>query len=114
MVPCSGVLVSRPTKSWRLGWYEEERQHPQPFIFTVWATLSGNDRIEDLDETLNYADIQIAIDEVMLKAPEPIRLMEDMGQTRRSTCSPAIRAWLPSPFASKSHGHLSRTPVACP
>ena len=32
------------------GWYEEERQHPQPFIFTVWATLTGNDRIEDLDE----------------------------------------------------------------
>ena len=62
------------------GWYEEERQHPQPFIFTVWATLSGRDRIEDLDETLNYADIQIAIDEVMLKSPEPIRLMEDMGQ----------------------------------
>lgn len=62
------------------GWYEEEREHPQPFIFTVWATLSGNDRIEDLDETLNYADIQIAIDAVMLNTSEPIRLMEDMAQ----------------------------------
>ena len=62
------------------GWYDEEHQRPQPFIFTVWATLAGNERIEDLDETLNYADIQIAIDAVMLNASEPIRLMEDMAQ----------------------------------
>ena len=62
------------------GWFEEEHEHPQPFVFTVWATLADSERIEELDETLNYADIQIAIDEVMLNAPEPIRLMEDMAQ----------------------------------
>lgn len=33
-----------------------------------------------MEETLNYADIQLAIDEVMLNASEPIRLMEDMAQ----------------------------------
>ena len=62
------------------GWYEEEHLVPQPFVFTVWATLAGEERIEDLGETLNYADIQIAIDEVMLNAAAPIRLMEDMAQ----------------------------------
>ena len=62
------------------GWYDEEHQSPQPFVLTVWATLAVGERIEDLESTLNYADIQIAIDEVMLKAPEPIRLMEDMAQ----------------------------------
>ena len=62
------------------GWYEEEHLTPQPFVFTVWATLAGEERIEDLEETLNYADIQIAIDDVMLNASEPIRLMEDMAQ----------------------------------
>ena len=62
------------------GWFEEEHLAPQPFVFTVWATLAGEERIEGLDETLNYADIQIAIDEVMLNAPEPIRLMENMAQ----------------------------------
>ena len=62
------------------GWYDQEHHAPQPFVFTVWATLSSTGRIEDLKSTLNYADIQIAIDEVMLKAPEPIRLMEDMAQ----------------------------------
>ena len=62
------------------GYYDEEHEAPQPFIFTVWATLAGTDRIEALNETLNYADIQIAIDEVMLKADKPIRLMEEMAQ----------------------------------
>ena len=62
------------------GWYDEEHQSPQSFVFTVWATLAIGERIEDLESTLNYADIQIAIDEVMLKATEPIRLMEDMAQ----------------------------------
>ena len=69
--------------------------------------------LKTLDETLNYADIQIAVDDVMLNAAEPIRLMEDMAQQVIDR-SPAIRAWLPSPFASKSHGHPSRIPVACP
>ena len=62
------------------GYYDEEHEAPQPFIFTVWATLTGTDHIEALNETLNYADIQIAIDEVMLKADQPIRLMEEMAQ----------------------------------
>ena len=62
------------------GWFEHEHETPQPFVFTVWATLAGDQRIEGIEETLNYADVQIAVDEVVLKAPEPIRLMEDMAQ----------------------------------
>ena len=62
------------------GFYDEEHSSPQPFVFTVWATLESNERIERLEDTLNYADIQIAIDKVMHHAPEPIRLMEEMAQ----------------------------------
>ena len=62
------------------GFYDEEHNHPQPFVFTVWATLKSNERIERLEDPLNYADIQLAVDEVMLNAPEPIRLMEEMAQ----------------------------------
>ena len=62
------------------GYYDREHGAPQPFIFPVWATLTGNGRIEALEETLNYADIQIAIDDVMHNAPQPIRLMEEMAQ----------------------------------
>ena len=62
------------------GFYDEEHRKPQPFVFTVWAKLGEQHRIESLEQTLNYADIQIAIDAVMLEAHEPIRLMEDMAQ----------------------------------
>ena len=62
------------------GYYDEEHAAPQPFIFTVWATLAGNERIEALDDTLNYADIQVAVDEVMFNSEKPIRLMEEMAQ----------------------------------
>jgi len=62
---------------WRDG---EEHQRPPTFIFTVRGPLGGHERIEGLDEVPNYADLQIAIDEVMLNASEPIRLMEDMAQ----------------------------------
>tara|TARA_B100001287_G_scaffold45167_2_gene34223 strand:+ start:1332 stop:1694 length:363 start_codon:yes stop_codon:yes gene_type:complete len=62
------------------GFYDEEHEEEQPFVFTVWATLGSTERVDSLDQTLNYADIQIAIDEVVLKAPEPIRLMETMAQ----------------------------------
>ena len=81
-------------------------------MFTVWATLAGEQRIESLEETLNYADIQIAIDEVMLNAPEPIRLMEEMAQqiidrlsNHQSVASISIR--IEKPNAS------SRTRVDC-
>ncbi|MCH1616128.1 MAG: dihydroneopterin aldolase [Candidatus Poseidonia sp.] len=62
------------------GYYDKEHLAPQPFVFTVWATLRGTGRIEALEETLNYADIQLAVDEVMHNAPQPIRLMEEMAQ----------------------------------
>jgi dihydroneopterin aldolase len=62
------------------GFYDEEHLEPQPFVFTLWATLSSTERIEALEDTLNYADLQTVVDEVMLNAPEPIRLMEEMAQ----------------------------------
>jgi dihydroneopterin aldolase len=62
------------------GFYDEEHEAPQPFVFTLWATLQSNERIERLEDTLNYADLQSAVDAVMLDAPEPIRLMEEMAQ----------------------------------
>lgn len=62
------------------GYYEYEHERAQPFIFTVWATLSQGSAIQELAQTLNYADLQLAIDKVMLERTEPIRLMEEMAQ----------------------------------
>tara|TARA_B110000211_G_scaffold130423_1_gene149827 strand:+ start:802 stop:1164 length:363 start_codon:yes stop_codon:yes gene_type:complete len=62
------------------GYYSHEHEHDQPFVYSVWATL-GNSQIEEkLEQTLNYADIQIAIDKVMLQSEKPILLMETMAQ----------------------------------
>jgi len=61
------------------GFFDHEHEAPQPFVFTVWATLGSKKTIESLEQTLNYADIQAAIDLVMLEAPQPIRLMEEMA-----------------------------------
>ncbi|MGY8728265.1 MAG: dihydroneopterin aldolase [Candidatus Poseidoniales archaeon] len=62
------------------GYYPHEHEHDQPFILSVWATLRNPQIEEKLDQTLNYADIQIAIDKVMLQSNKPILLMETMAQ----------------------------------
>jgi dihydroneopterin aldolase/2-amino-4-hydroxy-6-hydroxymethyldihydropteridine diphosphokinase len=62
------------------GYFLHEHEKDQPFVFSVWATLVNTNIAESLDRTLNYADIQIAIDEVMLQSEKPILLMESMAQ----------------------------------
>ncbi|HJM55016.1 MAG TPA: dihydroneopterin aldolase [Poseidonia sp.] len=62
------------------GFYEFEHLAPQPFRFTVWATLEDRENVSELGQTLDYADIQIAIDEVVHETDSPIHLMEEMAQ----------------------------------
>jgi len=62
------------------GYFPHEHEQEQPFVFSVWATLANENIDESLDKTLNYADIQIAIDHVMLQSEKPILLMESMAQ----------------------------------
>ena len=62
------------------GYYPHEHESEQPFIFSVWTTLKREPSEEKLEHTINYADIQIAIDKVMYNSKEPILLMETMAQ----------------------------------
>ena len=62
------------------GYFLHEHENDQPFIISVWATIRDTNIGETLENTLNYADIQIAIDQVMLKSEKPILLMESMAQ----------------------------------
>ena len=62
------------------GYFPHEHEQEQPFVFSVWATLVDGDIAESLENTLNYADIQIAVDHVMLESEKPILLMESMAQ----------------------------------
>jgi len=61
------------------GYFSHEHENEQPFVFSVWTTLTEQPIEENLDTTLNYADIQMAIDEVMLNAKQPILLLETMA-----------------------------------
>jgi dihydroneopterin aldolase len=61
------------------GYYPFEHEKEQPFVFTVWTTLKDGNVENNLQRTLNYADIQIAIDHVMLESEQPIALIEEMA-----------------------------------
>jgi len=64
----------------RHGHFDHEHQAEQPFVFTVWVTFERVGPITELEDSVNYADVQAAIDAVVLHATAPIRLLEDMAQ----------------------------------
>ena len=74
------VALESYTVMARHGYFSYEHEKEQPFVFSVWTTLLEQPIEENLEKTLNYADIQIAIDEVMLKSHKPILLLETMAQ----------------------------------
>ena len=61
------------------GFYDEEHNKPQPFNISVRVDLSN--RVEDgqLGSTVDYAQLQEAIDNVVLHS-SPTRLLETMAQ----------------------------------
>ena len=90
------------------GYFSHEHENDQPFVFSVWTTLTGQAIEENLEHTLNYADIQIAIDEVMLRAIKPILLMETMAQRvvdilKRKTNVATIHIRIEKPQAPLPH-----------
>ena len=56
------VALENYTVMAKHGYYEFEHEEQQPFNFTVWATIIDHSIAGKLVNTLNYADIQIAID----------------------------------------------------
>lgn len=64
----------------RHGYFDHEHQVDQPFVFTVWVSFDRSGPITELEDSINYADVQAAIDAVVLEASTPIRLLEDMAQ----------------------------------
>ena len=73
------VGLERYTVMAKHGYYEFEHEENQPFVFTVWVSLLNDEVANQLASTVNYADIQVAIDEVMHNSSEPIALMEQMA-----------------------------------
>tara|TARA_B100001250_G_scaffold402491_3_gene415674 strand:- start:19 stop:393 length:375 start_codon:yes stop_codon:yes gene_type:complete len=59
------------------GAYDFEHKSPQPFVVSVWIELDNIEFNDDLKNTINYADIQIIIDDVIMNS-KPVKLMETM------------------------------------
>ena len=59
------------------GAYDFERERDQPFVISIWATLISDVESDDLDLTLNYADLQSAVDSEIVNS-KPVKLMETL------------------------------------
>ncbi|RJU89004.1 MAG: dihydroneopterin aldolase [Candidatus Poseidoniales archaeon] len=59
------------------GAYDFERERNQPFVISIWATLISDVESDDLDLTLNYADLQSAVDSEIVNS-KPVKLMETL------------------------------------
>lgn len=62
------------------GWFDFELEKGQPFIFTVWVELRATKNLEELEQTVDYGQIQEIIDKVVLGSEKPFRLLESMAQ----------------------------------
>ena len=59
------------------GAYDFEREKKQPFVISIWATLASDVLEDELAQTLNYADLQSAVDSEIVNS-EPVKLMETL------------------------------------
>ena len=53
------------------GVYDFEREKEQPFVISIWATLPEDVTGDDIVLTLNYADLQSAVDTEIVDS-EPV------------------------------------------
>jgi len=59
------------------GVFEYEKEKQQPFIVSIWATLANDVLEDDINQTLNYADLQAAVDKEIVSS-QPVNLMETL------------------------------------
>ena len=61
------------------GFYDEEHNKPQPFNISVRVDLLSTVEDGKIGSTVDYAQLQEAVDDVVLNTP-PIRLLESMAR----------------------------------
>jgi dihydroneopterin aldolase len=59
------------------GVFDHEKDSEQPFVISIWATLSSDLIEDDINQTLNYADLQAAVDSEVVNS-KPVNLMETL------------------------------------
>ena len=71
------------------GAFDYEKQEPQSFVISIWATLENDVEGDDINQTLNYADLQSAVDSEIVNS-DPVNLMETLCGKLVSTISQNI------------------------
>ena len=59
------------------GVFDYEKDEAQLFVVSIWATLTNDVTNDKITQTLNYADLQAAVDSVIVNS-EPVNLMETL------------------------------------
>ena len=59
------------------GVFGHEKDSEQPFVVSIWATLARDLIEDDINQTLNYADLQAAVDSEIANS-KPVNLMETL------------------------------------
>ena len=59
------------------GVFDYEKDQSQPFIVSIWVTLANDVIDDDIAQTLNYADLQEAVDSEIVNS-QPVNLMETL------------------------------------
>ena len=67
------------------GAYDFEHEYEQPFVVSIWVELNHNQFDDDLSKTINYADLQNIVHDVVVNST-PIRLMETMMSMMIDNC----------------------------
>ena len=59
------------------GVFDYEKDNVQPFVVSIWATLEDDPVDDNINQTLNYADLQAAVDKEIVSS-KPVNLMETL------------------------------------
>ena len=90
------------------GFFDYEKDQSQPFIVSIWATLANDVIDDDIVQTLNYADLQAAVDSEVVNS-QPVNLMETLCSKLVSNISLKPNSWFDINYELKSlmrHFHI--------
>jgi dihydroneopterin aldolase len=63
------------------GYYDEEHVEPQPFVVSLKVEFCSENGVNDLEQTIDYGELQRVVDHVFLEGQQPIRLLEHLGRS---------------------------------
>ena len=88
------------------GAYDFEKNSPQPFVISIWATMINDVCNDELQETLNYADLQNVVNTEVVNS-KPVNLMETL-------CKKIVESLSENELVSKIHVRIEKPEAPLP